>query len=184
MRSRSSEVFPSGARILRLKEDQRQLLKRPLGRLIRGTPDEVRSELEAILAGRKGPPIVVGDVVSSTASMLSPERVVYVTDGRTMREATSEVRPEVDLVVRCRNEPGTISREAFEAIGDAIRSKKRVHVVVEGEEDLLALAAVHLSPLGGIVVYGQPGEGVVVVEVNEEVRAFAESVLRSMVPEP
>jgi uncharacterized protein (UPF0218 family) len=168
MRSRSSEVFPSGARILRLKGDQRQLLKRPLGRLIRGTPDEVRRKLEAILAGRKGPLIVV----------------VYVTDGRTMREATSEVRPEVDLVVRCRNEPGTISKEAFEAIGDAIRSKKRVHVVIEGEEDLLALAAVYFSPFGGIVVYGQPGEGVVVVEVNEEVKAFVESVLRSMVPEP
>jgi hypothetical protein len=184
MRSRWSEVFPSGARALRLREDQRQLLKRPLGRLIKGRPDEVRRELEAVLAGRKDPLIVVGDVVSSTVSKLAPERAVYVTDGRTLREATSEVRPEVDLVVRCRNEPGTISREAFEAIGDAIRSGKRVHVVVEGEEDLLALAAVHLSPLGGVVVYGQPGEGVVVVEVNEEVKAFAESILRSMVPEP
>jgi uncharacterized protein (UPF0218 family) len=183
MRSRSSEVFPPDARALRLREEQRQLLKRPLGRLIRDTPDEVRRGLEALVTERRGPLIVVGDVVSLTVSKLAPERAVYVTDGRTLREATSEVRPEVDLVVRCRNEPGTISREAFEAIGDAIRSGKRVHVVVEGEEDLLALAAVYLSPVGGIVVYGQPGEGVVVVEVNEEVKAFAESVLRSMVPE-
>jgi uncharacterized protein (UPF0218 family) len=184
MRSRSSDVFPSGARALRLREEQRQLLKRPLGRLIRGRSDEVWRKLEVLVGERKGPLVVVGDVVSMTVSRLSPERVVYVTDGRTMREATSEVRPEVDLVVMCRNEPGTISREAFEAIGEAIRSGKRVHVVVEGEEDLLALAAVYLSPLGGIVVYGQPGEGVVVVEVNEEAKAFAESILRSMVPEP
>ena len=183
MRSRSSDVFPPDARVLRLRDDQRQLLKRPLGRLIRGTPEDVRRELEALVAERRGPMIVVGDVVSSTVSKLAPERTVYVTDGRTLRERTSEVKLDVDVVVRCRNEPGTISREAYEVIREAIGSGKRVHVVVDGEEDLLALAAVYLSPVGSIVVYGQPGEGVVVVEVNEEVRSFAESVLRSMVPE-
>ncbi len=169
---------------MRLRDDQRQLLKRPLGRLIRGTPEEVMRELRAMVASHGGPLVVVGDVVTSTISELAPDRAVYVTDGRTLREATSEVRPDVDVVVRCRNDPGTISREAFEVVEDAIRSGRRVHVVVEGEEDLLALAAVHLSPVGGIVVYGQPGEGVVVVEVDEEVKAFADSVLRSMVPEP
>lgn len=183
MRSRSSEVFPPGARALRLREEHRQLLKRPMGRLIAGTPERVRLELGRALSSRKGPLVVVGDVVSSTVAQLSPGEVVYVTDGRTLREVTSEVRLEVDRVIRCRNEPGTVSREAFEAIEEAVLSGGRVHVLVEGEEDLLALAAVYLSPPGGLVVYGQPGEGVVLVEVSEEVRSFAESVLRAMVPE-
>ncbi len=183
MRSRSNDVFPPGAKALRLSEEQRQLLKRPLGRLIRGSQEDVMRELEVLVAERRGPLIVVGDVVSSTVSRFKPERTVYVTDGRTLRERTSEVKPDVDVVVKCRNDPGTISREAYEVIREAIGLGRRVHVVVDGEEDLLALAAVYLSPVGGIVVYGQPGEGVVVVEVSEEIKSFAESMLRSMVPE-
>ncbi|MEM0451155.1 MAG: DUF359 domain-containing protein [Nitrososphaerota archaeon] len=183
MRSRSSEVFPPGAEVLRLKDEHRQLLKRPLGRLITGPPNQVSLELGRAISARKGPLVVVGDVVSSTVSPFSPNEVVYVTDGKTLRELTSEVRLDVDRVVRCRNEAGTISREAFEALEEAIRSGGRVHLVVEGEEDLLALAAVYLVPSGGLVVYGQPGEGVVVVEVDDAIRSFAYSVLKAMVPE-
>ena len=40
-------------------------------------------------------------------------------------------------------------------------------IYVEGEEDLATLPAVLLSPTGSMVAYGQPGEGVVLVEVDE-----------------
>ena len=39
---------------------------------------------------------------------------------------------------------------------------------VDGEEDLLALPAVLSSPEKSIVVYGQPGEGIVLVRVSAQ----------------
>jgi uncharacterized protein (UPF0218 family) len=55
-----------------------------------------------------------------------------------------------------------------------------VHVVVDGEEDLLVLVAVLYAPVGGLVVYGQPGEGVVVVRVTDAKRAEALGILKGM----
>jgi uncharacterized protein (UPF0218 family) len=41
-------------------------------------------------------------------------------------------------------------------------------IVVAGEEDLLALPAILLAPLGAIVLYGQWDRGAILVKVNEE----------------
>ncbi|MBM3212057.1 DUF359 domain-containing protein, partial [Candidatus Poribacteria bacterium] len=41
-------------------------------------------------------------------------------------------------------------------------------VKVIGEEDLAGVPAILLSPLGTVVLYGQPQQGIVVVEVSEE----------------
>ena len=55
-----------------------------------------------------------------------------------------------------------------------------MHLVVDGEEDLLVLVAVAFAPLGGLVVYGQPGEGLVVVRVTAEKRGEAWELLKGM----
>jgi uncharacterized protein (UPF0218 family) len=39
-------------------------------------------------------------------------------------------------------------------------------VVVDGEEDLATLPALVAAPTGASIVYGQPGEGMVLVEVD------------------
>jgi len=41
---------------------------------------------------------------------------------------------------------------------------------VTGEEDLLALPAIVLAPLGSVVLYGQYDKGVVINEVTEELK--------------
>lgn len=52
--------------------------------------------------------------------------------------------------------------EAWEAIRKAM-GEKEVVMIVEGEEDLLALPAIVESPDDAFVVYGQPSQGLVVV---------------------
>lgn len=56
-------------------------------------------------------------------------------------------------------------------------------MIVDGEEDLLTLVAMAVAPLGSFVIYGQPREGVVLVEVdcqaNKKAIAFLEAMLRS-----
>ncbi len=50
---------------------------------------------------------------------------------------------------------------------------KHVHIIVDGEEDLLTLIAVLVRARRSLVVYGQPHEGIVVVKVTSEKKAEA-----------
>ncbi|HYA22476.1 MAG TPA: DUF359 domain-containing protein, partial [Thermoproteota archaeon] len=53
-------------------------------------------------------------------------------------------------------------------------------VIVEGEEDLLTLFAIDLSSGGDLVIYGQPGEGAVVVRVDDDVKKRNSELLGSI----
>lgn len=48
---------------------------------------------------------------------------------------------------------------------------------VDGEEDLLALPTLLLSPLGTSVVYGLPGVGMCIVQVNSDIKNLAKNYL-------
>jgi len=41
-------------------------------------------------------------------------------------------------------------------------------LIIDGEEDLLVLPVVQYAPIGSVVYYGQPGEGLVKVVVTKE----------------
>jgi len=49
------------------------------------------------------------------------------------------------------------------------RGEKEV-ICVSGQEDLAVLPAILLAPMGSFVIYGQPGQGFVVVEVLEKTK--------------
>ena len=57
---------------------------------------------------------------------------------------------------------------------------EHTHIVVRGEEDLLALIAVWYAPEKAFVVYGQPYSGIVVVKVTSEKKAQAQEFLNAM----
>ena len=62
----------------------------------------------------------------------------------------------------------------------AIQPNRRTRVLVEGEEDLLTLAAVLCAPLGSLVVYGQPREGIVVIKVTELMKETVRGLVEAM----
>ncbi|MCK4400253.1 DUF359 domain-containing protein, partial [Candidatus Bathyarchaeota archaeon] len=70
--------------------------------------------------------------------------------------------------------------EAQRVLRDAITLKKRLGVVVEGEEDLLVLPLMAMMPIGSVIVYGQPREGMVVVTLTEERRRWAKDFMAEM----
>ncbi len=78
------------------------------------------------------------------------------------------------------NQAGTVDPSAWGALGEAVILKSRVSVIVEGEEDLLVLPLISLTPIGSLIVYGQPREGMVVVEVTEKMKGWAEDFLSRM----
>lgn len=79
--------------------------------------------------------------------------------------------------------PGYISDTALVWIrgwgarnGEHLSGKTEL-LVIDGEEDLLTLPVAYYAPVGTVIYYGQPGQGVVRLEVTEEVKNRAALIL-------
>ena len=149
-------------KLLKLREAYREVLRVPLGLSLYREPRE-SARLLVEIAGLIQPPLVVaiGDFVTENLVRAGLEPGVAVLDFRSRREGYSSELLEALVreyeVLRCRNPPGALSEEAVAAVRDAVRRAaggSRVVVVVEGEEDLLALPAIASAPPRALVVYG------------------------------
>lgn len=166
---------------LKLPEHLRSKLKEPLGFLIRGRPGEVEARLREVLRGFEGEIVTVGDIVSLTfINSFYPPKISIV-DFRSLRRPyniTSNITVYFNFWVKVRNPPATISEELFSYIRTFFELRGCGLIIVEGEEDLATLPVILEAPSNTLVLYGQPGEGVVVVEpspeVREKVRRFIE----------
>ncbi len=157
----------------------RRRLKRPLGKVL--LAPQLRSGWHLVEFTEAKLVITVGDRVTETLHALGRTPDVQVVDE--MERRVKRASPSVPFAkqVRVENPRGTITHQAMTAISRSIRSRTRpVRVLVEGEEDLLAIPAVTKAPLGSIVYYGQPKVGVVMVGVDEEARVRARRTLRQM----
>jgi uncharacterized protein (UPF0218 family) len=162
--------------VLELPDDLRGAFKDPLGRVF--------TDPDALLGadGAGSPLVAVGDVVTYHLIRVGRRPDVAVIDGRTERERVDEAVAAglPDPGVEVTNPPGTLSRDLLDALAAALDSEGPTVVGVDGEEDLATLPAVVATPLGGSVVYGQPGEGMVLVPVTEATRATARDLLDRM----
>ena len=154
-------------------------LKTPLGELYTGESAETMARLGELLRIR--PPLfaAVGDFVSENVIAAGLDPDIVVVDGKTLRIEVPRVEHGMEEV-RVTNPPATIRAEAWGALSDAVTLKRRIAIVVEGEEDLLVLPLMAEAPLGSVIVYGQPHEGLVVVTVTAERRRWARSFLEQM----
>lgn len=161
----------------------RRKLKKPLGELIRGTYAETTEKLKRLLEKEKPPCIVsVGDVVSRNLvdGKIFPKLLII--DNRVMRASIEPAKLEANEEKHVKNPPGTITFEALNAIQEAFKDAHTVKIVVDGEEDLLALAAIHYAPENSIIVYGQPREGLVAVKATLQKKAEVAEILKEMHP--
>ena len=165
----------------RVNSELRTKLKEPFGKLIRGSFAETMNKMENIVKREKPPRIVsVGDIVSRNLHehQISPQ--LSITDNKRMRKRIKPIVFTGKNTVYVKNPRGTITEEAITAIKKALESDERVHIIVDGEEDLLTLIAVLYAPEKSLVVYGQPYEGIVVVEITSEKKAEAKKILKTM----
>mgnify|MGYP001583381055 CR=1 FL=1 len=180
----------------KINENLRQELKKPLGTLIRGKSDDLHSvvpELKKIVGVIRPTMIItVGDEVTKLCNEIDLTVHLSIFDFRVNRKLKYTSMEDLGIpkplaraalrflsgqalrktVVTVRNPAGHVKRSLVQAISRSIKGylidgKMRL-VRVMGEEDLAGVPAVLLSPLGTLVLYGQPGEGIVVVEVTEE----------------
>ncbi|SEW15614.1 GTP-dependent dephospho-CoA kinase family protein [Natrinema salifodinae] len=158
--------------LLVLPDDLRHELKEPMG--------PIETEADRLLAEVEGPVIAVGDVVTYHLLQAGHRPAVALVDERTEREAVDEeIRQAVTTgaSIEVRNPPAELSAPVVRALRRALAADEPTTVLVEGEEDLVALPAIVAAPEGASVVYGQPGEGMVHVKVTDDHRAEMRDLL-------
>jgi len=165
----------------RVTSELRAKLKDPFGKLIRGSFAETMNKMENIVKREKPPRIVsVGDTVSRNLHKHQMTPQLSITDNKRNRKRIKPIIFTGKNAVNVKNPRGTITEEAITVIKEALESDERVHIIVDGEEDLLTLIAVLYAPEKSLVVYGQPYKGIVVVKVTPEKKAEAKEILKAM----
>ena len=188
---------------LKIPDNLRYKFAEPLGRLIAGTRKETILKVEKIFRNYLNSNVnfdfyIVGDVV--TADFLSnPFLRLYVKiciiDEKTERVQFNLGQKEFfDQTIEFKNPVGTIQKENWEILRNAINSKKKILLkVTEGEEDILVLPLVlELPPkdrIKNFVFYGQPPitdsrrnipQGIVIVDVNKSIQQTVKKYLALM----
>ena len=137
-----------------LPYDLRPILKKPLGKLIKGDPHATHAKLGQIFSNKKPVKIAsVGDYVTKNLLEKGPQPDIAIVDNRIMRQEINPIifeRPHKHV----KNEAGTISSQAYKVLKRAIMLKKKLAIIVEGEEDLLVLPLMVMMPIGSVIVNG------------------------------
>ncbi|MGD6933066.1 MAG: GTP-dependent dephospho-CoA kinase family protein [Candidatus Bathyarchaeia archaeon] len=154
-------------------------LKEPFGILVKGSFDQTMAKMREIKTQNPPKIISVGDTVTKNLHDYKIPPDLAIIDNQCMRK---KFQPTIytSKAVNVKNPQGTITQEAVEAIKEALKSAENIHIVVDGEEDLLTLVAVLYAPENAVVVYGQPYEGIVLVKVSPEKKAKASEFLKAM----
>jgi len=146
--------------LLRLPEAARSEFKDPMG--------PVYTDAADLLAEAGDPLVAVGDVVTYHLLEAGRPPDVAVVDGITQRGAVEATIRErvVEGAPDVSNPAATLTADLLGAIRRGLDDPGPTTIVVDGEEDLATLPAILAVPDGASVVYGQPGEGMVLVTVT------------------
>lgn len=167
--------------VLELPAELRSELKAPLGPIF--------TDAEELLLEASEPILSIGDVVTYHLIEAGHTPAVALVDERTEREEVdTNIAQRIaeyeafDRVVGVSNPPATLTEALLEALFTAIAAApgESTLVEVDGEEDLAALPAIVAAPEGASIVYGQPGEGMVLGTVDEALRADIRDLLGRM----
>lgn len=156
-----------------MPESLRDELQKPLNKIYNNIKDILPILNNKII-------ISVGDIVTSELKKSGINPAVSIIDFKTRRHELPIL--EIKNSIKTKNEHGTINYEAvntfLSSLEQYIKTKDNQTVIVKGEEDLLALPAIVLAPLGLIVLYGQFDQGVVLNEVKSELKNHIVKLLK------
>ncbi|UTB33373.1 MAG: DUF359 domain-containing protein [Methanobacterium sp. ERen5] len=166
--------------MLILKHDMRSEFKKPIGTLF-PTISDAKDSMDK--KGEKGLLISIGDV--TTRKMLDEGIIpdVGIVDNLIEREPSDYEICYDNVTLKTKNPPGTITDQMWKTIKEGFslveKAGYNVLIVVDGEEDLSAIPCMVMAPEGSIIFYGQPGEGVVLCEVDK-IKEKAQDLIKKL----
>lgn len=162
-------------KIYHLPDNLRTTLQQPIGVVVKDL-DQIANII---------PPlshlVSIGDIVSIDLQKSGYRPDIIVVDYHTRRHALDlgviqKYFPTTSAKIT--NLAGTINSKFAEIFLSSItKSESPQIIVVNGEEDLLAIPAILLSPLGSYVVYGQYNIGMCIVKITEDIKSLAKNLL-------
>lgn len=162
-----------------LNKDEIAELKKPLGKLFpnfEDAIDEIKSSKFLISVGDA----TFNNLISHD---ISPN--VGIIDNLIQRKDHSWDYLPIDKILNAENPAGTITEDLWETIEKSISLAKNGDnqlIVVDGEEDLAVLPCIIIAPEDTIVLYGQPNEGLVLLNVSD-LRQKAQNLINGFIKE-
>jgi uncharacterized protein (UPF0218 family) len=139
--------------------------------------------LRTLIQQNKPPKVTtVGDVVSRETLATGIQVNLRIVDQMTLRKSINPIEIKAEVTYRVRNPAGVITRQAWDAIREALQHREAV-IYVDGEEDLLAIPAILESPDNAFIVYGQPSQGLVVVTASPVTKHEVKEMMNRMTEE-
>lgn len=171
-----------------LKDEHVNILKKPFGELIK--QEEISKQKINSLVKDSKVLITVGDATTEKIISfgLTPDLSIIDCVERRKRRTESKILELKTFFLtttkfkqyQCKNPKGTITREAYITIKKILMKGEQAIIVIDGEEDMLALAVFALAPLDSVVFYGQPLEGLVSVKINDKIKNKSRNLLQSI----
>jgi hypothetical protein len=162
-------------------------MKKPFGKLYAGNgSDTIEKFLGELASSTKL--ISVGDVTTFHLLEAGIFPDICIVDNRTKRKpvarhVSTRNMDNVSEEISVENPAGIITDELIKTLCEAFTSEKPIRIFVKGEEDLATLPVILLAPLGAVVLYGQPDEGVVFVKVTEEKKREIRALFEKLISE-
>jgi GTP-dependent dephospho-CoA kinase len=154
-----------------------------MGKLLTGTPAQTMPKLRTLIQQSRPPKVTtVGDVVSRETLTSGIQVNLRIVDQMTLRRSISPMEIGAERTYKVRNPAGVITKEAWNAIKDALEHNEAV-IFVDGEEDLLAIPAILESPDKAFIIYGQPSQGLVVVTASPVLKSEVREMMSRMTKE-
>lgn len=166
--------------MLILKKEMRSEFKKPFGKLYPSIEDAEEILKSSIQNGN--PIISIGDVTTGNILETGIMPNLGIVDNKIERRPSEEEINYDNITLKTENPPGTITDELWKTIEKAFElmdSKHNVLITVKGEEDLAVIPCALMAPSGSIILYGQPGEGVVLCEVDK-IKETAERLMKML----
>ena len=164
---------------MKLPDSLRDQLKIPLGTLL---PEIEANKFNILKLLQKVSYIVtVGDRTTEkliSFGLIPSLQIIDNYEKRVKRKSQNNNYAYTEL--ECTNPAAEITLQSIETIKKAFASKTPIRLTVIGEEDLLVLPVCVHAPENTIVLYGQPNEGLVIVNVTPEIRNKTQSLLDLM----
>ncbi|MBI5122432.1 pantetheine-phosphate adenylyltransferase [Candidatus Roizmanbacteria bacterium] len=171
-----------------MPESLRPTLQRPLGKIYKTTRQII---VGANLDSPKKPVMViaVGDIIVDSLLKEGIEPDVKVIDFRSRRKPIKTdtlIKDSLNKDCLYLNNPGTINLKTAEKLKQMIQQRSVLSnkvgpygswLVVDGEEDLLALPAILFAPLNSLVLYGHWQLGIIAVEIDEKIKNKARNIV-------
>ncbi|MFN3527851.1 MAG: DUF371 domain-containing protein [Candidatus Altarchaeaceae archaeon] len=163
-------------KFFKLTEETIKELKKPWGKLFKSLKEIEKEKITDKFI------ISVGDI---TTKNLLNEKInfnVAIYDNKTLRNFIDEKIQNFSNLSDHKffetiNPPGIITEESMNIVRDAINNKFS-QIFVRGEEDLFVIPAIKFSDENAIIFYGQPGEGIVMIENSKILKEKIDELLK------